>query len=122
MTDSGSSAAGVEPDDRAGAGGPADAGTAVWRRATSTAYVESADESDQRVVVLDLDHLELPPYVFEGSAAQIWGCIDGDRTVAEIVHDLAEAFEVPDDVVGPDVREFVDRLRDLGLIVADDVS
>ena len=94
--------------------------TTVWRRATSTAYVESGDESAQRVVVLDLDHLDRPPYVFEGSAAQIWACVDGDRTEAEIVHDLAEAFEVADEVVERDVREFVDRLRALGLIVADD--
>ena len=33
--------------------------------------------------------------------------------------DLAEAFEVPAEVVTADVRQFVDRLADLGLIVAD---
>jgi hypothetical protein len=88
-------------------------GAAVWRRAASTAYVESPE----RAVVLDLDHPDRSPYVFEGPAAQIWACIDGDRTESEIVSDLAEAFEVAHDVVAPDVREFVDRLRDLGLIV-----
>ena len=93
-----------------------DPGRTVWRRAPSTAYVES----DQRVVVLDLDHLDLAPYVFEGTASQIWACIDGDRTESEMVADLAEAFEVTADVVAPDVREFLDRLVDLGLIVADD--
>jgi hypothetical protein len=87
----------------------------VWRRAPSTAYVES----EGRVVVLDLDRLDLPPYVFEGSASQIWACVDGDRTEAELVADLAEAFEVPAEVVAPDVRRFVDRLVDLGLLVAD---
>jgi hypothetical protein len=91
------------------------AGSTVWRRATSAAYVEAPD----RVVVLDLDHLDRAPYVFEGSAAQVWGCVDGDRTESEIVTDLAEAFEAPVDVVAVDVRQFVDRLRDLGLIVAD---
>ncbi len=64
--------------------------------APDTAYVESPE----RVVVLDLDHLELPPYVFEGSAAQIWACVDGERSETEIVADLAEAFEAPVDVVG----------------------
>ena len=93
---------------------PADPST-VWRRATSTAYVETP----RRAVVLDLDHLDLPPYVFEGPAAQIWACVDGDRTEAEIVADLAEAFEVPAEVVAPDVREFIDRLRGLGLVVTD---
>ena len=89
------------------------AGSTVWRRATGAAYVESPG----RVVVLDLDHPERAPYVFEGSAAQVWACVDGDRTVSEIVTDLAEAFEAPAEVIAVDVRQFVDRLRDLGLIV-----
>ena len=93
------------------------AGSTVWRHATGTAYVESPD----RVVVLDLDHLDRAPYVFEGSAAQIWACVDGDRTESEIVSDLAEAFDVPAAVVSADVRQFVDRLADLGLIVANGV-
>ena len=59
---------------------------------------------------LDLDHLDRPPYVFEGSAAQVWACVDGDRTESEIVTDLAEAFEAPAEVVAADVRQFVDRL------------
>jgi hypothetical protein len=97
------------------AGGPQGIGATVWRRASSTAYVESPD----RVVVLDLDHVDRLPYVFEGSAAQIWACLDGDRTEAEVVADLAEAFEVPAEVVAADVRQFVDRLQGLGLIVMD---
>ena len=68
-------------------------------------------------MVLDLDHLDRAPYVFEGSAAQVWACIDGDRTEADIVHDLAAAFGVSIEVVVDDVRQFVDRLADLGLIV-----
>jgi hypothetical protein len=114
VTDSGSAG----PEVAAGGDGRATPGTAaatVWRRATSTAYVESPE----RVVVLDLDHPDLPPYIFEGSAAQVWACIDGDRTEAEIVDDLAGAFEVPAEVVAADVRSFVDHLRDLGLIVPD---
>jgi hypothetical protein len=87
----------------------------VWRRATGTAYVESPE----RVVVLDLEHLDRAPYVFEGSAAQVWACVDGDRTESDIVTDLAEAFQIPVEVVTADVRQFVDRLADLGLIVPD---
>jgi Coenzyme PQQ synthesis protein D (PqqD) len=93
---------------------PASAGTVVWRRATSAAYVESPE----RVVVVDLDHLELPPYVFEGSAARIWACVDGDRSEVQIVTDLAGAYDVTTAVVAPDVRAFVERLRGLGLVVA----
>jgi hypothetical protein len=92
-------------------------GDIVWRHAEAAAYVESPE----RVVVVDLDHLDLSPYVFEGSAAQIWMSLDGDRTETEIVTDLAEAYDVPTEVVAPDVRQFVDRLRDLGLIVTGSV-
>jgi hypothetical protein len=102
----------------AGAPAAAPGDATVWRRSPSAAYVES----DDRVVVLDLDHLELQPYVFEGSAAQVWACLDGDRSESEIVHDLAEAYDVPPEVVLGDVRQFIDRLRDLGLIVRDDRS
>ena len=86
----------------------------MWRRVEHAAYVDS----DERVVVLDLDHLDLPPYVFEGTAAEIWACLDGDRTESEIIDDLAEAYDVEAAVVAVDVRQFVDRLRDLGLVVA----
>jgi len=96
--------------------GPTGVGSTVWGHATSAAYVESPE----RVVVLDLAHPDLPPYVFEGSGAQIWACVDGDRTEDEIVADLAEAFEIPVEVVGPDVRRFLDRLRELGLVVDGD--
>ena len=95
--------------------GPPVVGSTVWRRAPATSYVESPD----RVVVLDLDHLDRPPYVFEGSAAQVWACLDGDRSELEIVEDLAETHGAPVEVVAGDVRQFVDRLQALGLVVAD---
>jgi hypothetical protein len=102
--------------DRAGVDDGEASRSTVWRRASATAYVDSPD----RVVVVDLDHLDLPPYVFEGSAAQIWAAVDGRRSEAEIVADLAAAFEAPVDVVTADVRQFVDRLRKLGLVVGGD--
>jgi hypothetical protein len=70
-------------------------------------------------VVLDLDRPELPPYVFEGPAADIWAAVDGRRSEAEMAAELAEAFEAPVDVVTADVRQFVDRLRELGLLVGE---
>jgi len=115
VADDGSAEAGVTPL----TGDGVSISPTVWRRATSTAYVESPPGAPERVVVVDLDHLDLPPYVFEGSAAQVWACVDGERTETEIVTDLADAYEVPAEVVAGDVRQFVDRLRDLGLIVAD---
>jgi hypothetical protein len=110
VADEGSAGAEVTPL----TGAPASLGPTVWRRATSTAYVEAP----ARVVVLDLDHLDRPPYVFEGSAAQVWACLDGIRSEDEIVTDLADAYDVSPEMVAGDVRRFVDQLRDLGLIVA----
>ena len=106
------------PDTGPGATSPAQVGGSVWRHAGSTAYVESPE----RVVVVDLDHLDHPPYVFEGTAAAVWRSVDGDRTEAAIVMDLAAAYDMPADVVSPDVRQFVDRLLDLGLIVGGPVG
>jgi Coenzyme PQQ synthesis protein D (PqqD) len=88
----------------------------VWRRAVSAAYVES----EGRVVVLDLDRPELPPYVFEGSAADVWTRVDGVRSEADIATGLAEAYGAPVEVVASDVRQFVARLGELGLVVGDD--
>jgi hypothetical protein len=103
-------------------GGDLEPRATVWRRAGSAAYVESSPGSAPRAVVLDLDHLDHPPYVFEGSAALIWGYVDGVRSEAQIATQLAEAFETPVDVVAADVREFVDRLRELRLVVDSDAG
>jgi hypothetical protein len=100
------------PDDPASASRETHVTELVWRHAGATAYVESPE----RVVVVDLDHPGLPPYVFEGTAAHLWSCLDGERTESEIVTDLAAAYDVPVEVVTPDVRQFVDRLDHLGLI------
>jgi hypothetical protein len=85
----------------------AERGATVWRRATGTAYVEPAG----RVVVLDLDHADLPPYLLEGSAAHICARLDGYRTEVQVVDEVAEA----------DVCQLADRLRELGLIMRDPV-
>ncbi|HEX3932686.1 MAG TPA: PqqD family protein [Nocardioides sp.] len=88
---------------------------AVWRRATSTAYVASTPGSPDRAVVLDLSHPERPPYVFEDSAARIWECLDGERTEAEVADHLAEEFEVEAGALAADVRGFLGELERLGL-------
>src|SRR4051794_27443605 len=87
-------------------------GSTAWRHAATAAHVGSRD----RAVVLDLDHLDRPPFVFEGSAAQIWSCLDGERDEAEIVAYLAGAFSAPARQVADDVRGFLARLGELGLV------
>jgi hypothetical protein len=87
----------------------------LWRRVDHAAFVDSGE----RVVVLDLDHLDLPPYVFEGTAAEIWACLDGDRTESEIIDDLADAHALPVEAVAGDVVDFIRRLHTLGLVTGE---
>jgi hypothetical protein len=89
-------------------------GDTVWRRSTETAYVESPD----RTVVLDLDHLDRAPYVFEATAAQIWSHIDGVCSEREIVTALARVYDAPVEALARDVRAFLDQLEGLGLVLA----
>jgi hypothetical protein len=89
-------------------------GAALWGGAPRPADLGTQGRGG----VLDQDHHDPRPHDFEGSAAQVWACLDGDRTEVEIVTDLAEAYEVPAETVAGDVRQFVDRLRELGLVVA----
>jgi hypothetical protein len=93
---------------------PGDTDDLVWRRSADTAYVESPD----RTVVLDLDHLDRAPYVFEATAAQIYGQVDGIRTETEIVAALAERYDAPIEALARDVRAFLDQLERLGLVLS----
>lgn len=91
-------------------------GAGPLRRAPSAAYVVG----EGRAVVLDLTHPDRPPYVFEGTAAQIWAGVDGTRTEQQLARHLAESFDAPVEVVEADVAEFVGRLRELGLVAGVD--
>lgn len=83
-----------------------------WRRRDRVAQVESAD----RVALLDLDRPERPPLVLEGSAAVIWGLLDGSRDETGLCADVAARFAVEvDEVAGP-TRDFLSRLHELGLV------
>jgi hypothetical protein len=82
------------------------------RRHSRLAAVESPD----RFVILDLDHVERPPVILGGSAAQIWSLLDGTRSTAEIVRVIVDGG-APRVEVEPGVSAFVEDLRRLGLIV-----
>ena len=46
----------------------------------------------------------------------VWSVLDGEGTVGDLVADLADAFEVDDDVVREDVHALLDRLKGAGLL------
>ena len=72
--------------------------------------------TDAAAYVLNLPRIEeqQSPYVFEGTAFQIWTLIDGTRTESQIVDQLVEATGAEREVVARDTRDFLATLRGLG--------
>jgi hypothetical protein len=84
----------------------------VWAQSGSLAQVPS----EGRVAMIDLDRPADPPMVLEGTAAAIWAAIDGERTLAEVVAAVAEAYGLPAEQVRGDVETFVADLAERGLV------
>lgn len=74
--------------------------------------------SDTRVTVLNLPRLDEQqvPYVFEGSAFDIWERIDGTHSADAIIAELADAYGVAHEVIAPEVASFIAQLAELGLV------
>jgi hypothetical protein len=89
-------------------------GEAVWRHQGDLAVVDSGD----RVVVLDLASLAVPPQILEGSAAAIWRAVDGERATPEVVDSVAESFGVEAAEIEHDVTTFLASLATAGLLEA----
>ncbi len=85
---------------------------ARWQRIGEVAHVTS----DDRAVVLDLRHLDRPPYVLQGSGTLIWTLLaeslDGDALVSAVAAHYGTTVEE----VGPHVRDFLAELVALGLV------
>ncbi|WP_062530199.1 PqqD family protein [Demequina rhizosphaerae] len=74
--------------------------------------------ADDHATVLNLPRIEEQqvPYVFEGTAFEIWARIDGTRTEAQIVAELAEDYEAAPEEIALEVHAFVAQLAELGLV------
>jgi pyrroloquinoline quinone biosynthesis protein D len=88
------------------------AGERAWRHRAEVAHVESPG----RVALLDLDHLDRPPVILEGSAAVIWELLDGTRDDGAVTSAVADHFGVPEAEVAQPVADFLAQVRELGLI------
>jgi len=55
--------------------------------------------------------------VLEESGNFLWGQLSRERTVSELVAALCEEFDVDPAVAEPDVREFLARLEEKGLVI-----
>lgn len=92
----------------------ADPTTMLWSVRADLAEVANPG----RTAVLDLNRVPCPPpYVLEGTAETVWRALGRTpRPTAEVVAEVAAAYDVEPDAIATDVVGFLTRLVDLGLI------
>ncbi len=73
-------------------------------------------EIDGEIVVMSLATGDF--FSLEGTAAAAWRLIDGSRDRASLIIALASEYDQDTAAITADVEEFIDRLQELGLIVA----
>ncbi|WP_062304515.1 PqqD family protein [Demequina subtropica] len=73
---------------------------------------------DDRAVVLNLPRVEQQqsPYLFEGTAFEIWTRIDGTRSVDDVAGELVAAHGGEAGEIAEAVASFVAQLTELGLV------
>lgn len=57
-------------------------------------------------------------YTLNDTGAFIWQALDGTRTLAEIGRQLEQEYDAPEEVIRADLREIMDGLIDIGLVVS----
>lgn len=82
-----------------------------WRKCDSIAWA-----GDSTTALVNLEHLEEPPFLLSDPAAAVWEAIDGERTTAEIVSEVALAYATTTGVVRHDVEMFLTDLHSRCLI------
>ncbi len=70
------------------------------------------DEARQTWILLAPEKMFTP----EGTAVEILRRVDGERTIAAIVDDLAAVFQAPRDLIAADVAEMLADLDARGVI------
>jgi pyrroloquinoline quinone biosynthesis protein D len=70
------------------------------------------DEARQAWILLAPEKMFTP----EGTAIEVLRRVDGERTIAAIVDDLAAVFQAPRDLIAADVAEMLADLNARGVI------
>lgn len=86
--------------------------TVVWQKSGAVAAVEDRE----RVVVVDLDHVNIPARIMVGTGAAIWLLIDGRRDVGSIITCVAQESDIDAETAKDGVLQFIDDLRSGALI------
>lgn len=74
------------------------------------------DDESGDVTVLSLTDTDCKPLVLSGTAAVIWDELDGQRSLRLIVRELADDYELDEQVIGEQVLTFVAQLLDARLL------
>ena len=79
-------------------------------------YTERFTEADidDEIVIMRLDTGDF--YSLSGTSAAIWRLIDGTRDRRSLLSALASEFDGDPDAMNKDVDDFLDNLRELGLL------
>jgi hypothetical protein len=83
-----------------------------WARKKEVAWVGD----DQRVALLDLDHLDRPPVVLEESSAVIWQLLAEVTEERVLIERVAATYAVDAGQVAEPVRRFLQHLEELTLV------
>ena len=71
-------------------------------------------ELDGEAVLYDEEQDML--HLLNPTATVVWSCLDGQTTLAELADDLADAFEMPVDVVTGELLQLVRQFGQQGLL------
>ena len=85
----------------------------AWAHADDVAVVES----EERLVALNLRRPAQPPVGLSPTAASIWHAVDGHRTGAEVVAQIADLWGTAAERIHTDVERLLERLEEAGLVV-----
>ncbi|MGN7861657.1 PqqD family peptide modification chaperone [Microbacterium sp. 22303] len=88
--------------------------TAQWRIADAVAWTTSGND----VVALDLESPTAHPITLQGTAAYIWEeiTVSGPIATDPLIRNVADAYDVDEDVVRDDVITLLEELRDSRLV------
>lgn len=77
-------------------------------------FVET--DIDDEVVVMDLDSGNF--FSLKDTALEIWRLVDGSRTSADIVAEIAAAYDLAESELAADIAAFLDQAQAAGLLEA----
>ncbi len=77
-------------------------------------FVET--DIDDEVVVMDLDSGNF--FSLKDTALEIWRLVDGSRTSADIVAEIAAAYDLTESELAADIAAFLDQAQAAGLLEA----